>query len=274
MWATRIMHESRSHDLNSFITLTFDSEHYPPDSSLSKRHWQLFMKRFRKAIYPLRVKFFHCGEYSPKKTRPIGPFHPEEYQSEGQRPHYHAIIFGYDFPDKKLWSVRDDVSIYTSDFLADIWGQGFCTVGELTFESAAYVARYALKKVNGPLEQKPDKTTGLRPYERVCWYTGNITEVAKEHVTMSNGIGSDFYDQYKSDMLPRDYVIINGHQAKVPRYYDKKYDAENPDSMDEIKERRILSMRDHAKDNKPSRLEAREKVKKAQLSMLKREAIQ
>jgi len=273
MWATRIMHESRSHDSNSFITLTYNFEHYPADSSLSKRHFQLFMKRFRKAISPHQVKFFHCGEYSPKKTRPIGPFDPSQYQSEGQRPHYHAVIFGYDFPGKTLWSVRNDIRIYESDFLADIWGKGFCTVGDLTFESAAYVARYALKKINGPLEQKTDPITGLRPYERVCPVTGSITEVAKEHVSMSNGIGLEHYNNYTSDMYPRDYVVINGHQAKIPRYYDNKYDIENPDSMDEIKERRIAEMQRHAKDNTPARLAQREKVKQAQINMLKREAI-
>jgi len=271
MWATRLMHESRSHEDTS---LTYRDSEMP--LSLSEKDFQHFMKRLRKRLSTIgtRIKFFHCGEYSPKKTRPVGPFDPRFYQSEGQRPHYHAIIFGYDFPDKTLRSVRDDISIYTSDFLADVWGKGYCTVGDLTFESAAYVARYSLKKINGPLEQKPDPITGLCPYERTCPVTGEITEVAKERVSMSNGIGADFYDKYSSDMFPRDYVVINGHQAKTPRYYDNKYDIEEPEIMDTIKERRIVEMRRHAKDNTPDMLRQREAVKQAQLSMLKREGIE
>lgn len=267
MWATRIMHETKSYQDSIFITLTYNQEHYPEDNSLSLDHWQLFMKRLRKTTNE-KIKYFHCGEYSPKKTRPIGPFNPDYYMAEGQRPHYHAIIFNHTFSDKELWTMRNDIPLYTSIILDNLWGKGFATLGNVTFESAAYVARYALKKINGPLEQKIDEKTGLRPYERVCHYTGNITEVSKERVSMSNGIGKNFYNTYKSDMFPRDYVIINEHQAKVPRYYDKIYDVENPESMEEIKERRILSMRDHAKDNTPSRLAQREKVKQAQNNML------
>ena len=102
MWATRCMHESRSYDQNSFITLTYEDQQMPENRSISLRDFQLFMKRFRKSIKQ-KIKFFHCGEYSPKKTRPVGPFNPWEYIGEGERPHYHSIIFGYDFPDKTLF---------------------------------------------------------------------------------------------------------------------------------------------------------------------------
>lgn len=169
--------------------------------------------------------------------------------------------------------MRDDIHIYHSDQLSNLWGKGFCTVGDLTFESAAYVARYALKKINGPLEQKPDPTTGLRPYERVHPLTLEILEVEKEFVSMSNGIGLDFYNSYTRDMYPRDKMIVNGFERRPPRYYDNKFDEEYPDLMDEIRDKRVARMRKHAHDNTPTRLATREKVKKAQLKMLKRDQL-
>lgn len=218
-----------------------------------------------------KIKYFACGEYTEKKLRPIGPFDPSLYIGEGQRPHYHAIIFGYDFGDKELWSVRNDNRIYTSDILSDLWGKGHCTVGAVTFESAAYVARYSLKKVNGKLAQKIDPVTGLLPYERVCPITGNITEVEQERVQMSNGIGKDFYTKYRNDIYPRDQMVINGYAKRPPRYYDKLYDAEEPAELEAIKDRRVQRAKNHAADNTPARLRDREKVKLAQISQLKRE---
>lgn len=274
MWATRAIHESRSHEVNSFITLTYSDSELPDDRSLVKSHFTKFMKRLRKSVHPLRIKYFQCGEYSPPRSRLMGPseIHPDTIP-EGQRPHFHALIFGYDFPDKTLWSVRDDIRIYESDHLNRVWGKGFCTVGNLTFETAAYVARYSLKKINGPLEQKPNAKTGLRPYERVHPITFEIREVEKEFVSMSNGIGKDHYLSYTGDIYPSDYCVVNGFERRPPRYYDNLYDQEQPDVMDEIRQRRVAKMRKHAHDNTPARLAQRKKVKEAQLKQLKREAI-
>lgn len=80
-WTTRLIHELSYWDKASFVTLTYDNEHLPSDNSLSVRHWQLFMKRLRKQVEPLKIKYFASGEYGDKFGRP----------------HYHAIIFGLDF---------------------------------------------------------------------------------------------------------------------------------------------------------------------------------
>lgn len=273
-WATRCMHESKSYEENSFITLTYSDEHLPRDMSLSLREFQLFAKRLRKRLSPRKIKIFHCGEYSPPRPKfiPPGDVHPDTIP-DGLRPHYHAIIFGFDFPDKTLWSVRDDIRVYSSDFLSDVWRKGFTTVGDLTFESAAYVARYTVKKLNGKAAEKLDKRTGLRPYERVCPTTGQIIEVAKEYATMSNGIGLDFYNKYTDDIYPADHVVINGYETRPPRYYDDLYDASSPIQMEEIKSRRVDQMSRHVADNTPDRLKQREKVKMAQIKILKREEV-
>jgi hypothetical protein len=268
------MHESRSYEDNSFITLTYSDEHLPPDMSLSLREFQLFAKRLRKYLHPKKIKIFHCGEYSPPRPKfiPIN-VHPDTVP-DGLRPHYHAIIFGFSFPDKELWSVRNDVRVWTSDRLSDLWGKGFCTVGDLTFESAAYVARYTIKKKNGQLAKRHDPNTGLLPYERVCPVTGEIREVAKEYATMSNGIGKDFFEKYQGDIYPQDQVIINGYPTRPPRYYDDLFEQEAPATMEAIKLKRQEQYDLHRADNTPARLKQREAVKQAQLSMLKREAIQ
>jgi hypothetical protein len=96
----------------------------PEDGSLDVSHFQIFMKRLRHRVKPLKIRFFHCGEYGDK-TR---------------RPHYHALIFGY----KVLFKKQKSGDLFTSDMLAKCWGKGHCLVGDLTFESAAYVARYVV----------------------------------------------------------------------------------------------------------------------------------
>lgn len=132
-WALRCMHESKLHDRNCFITLTYDEAHLPPDRGLHYRDFQLFMKRLRKRFGD-NIRFYMCGEYGEK----VG------------RPHFHACLFGHDFDDKKLWSTTPAKSkLYRSESLEELWPNGFSSVGDVTFESAAYVARYITKKITG-----------------------------------------------------------------------------------------------------------------------------
>ena len=134
-WAIRCMHEAQLHESNAFITLTYADEHLPQDRSLDKREFQLFIKRLRKSIQPQRLRYFHCGEYGAK----LG------------RPHYHACLFGFDFPDKELQRYsKTGEKLYRSDLLDSAWqNKGWALIGEVTFQSAAYVARYITKKITG-----------------------------------------------------------------------------------------------------------------------------
>jgi len=139
-WAVRCMHEAQLHDRNCFITLTYDEAHVPAGFSLRYRDFQLFMKKLRKfAGHP--VRFFMCGEYG----------------GEHSRPHFHACLFGFDFPDKVQFKrVGGGAVIYRSSVLERLWLQGFSTIGAVTFESAAYVARYVMKKLDGALTSVDD----------------------------------------------------------------------------------------------------------------------
>lgn len=250
------MHETRSHEASCFITLTYDDQNLPQDEGLVLGHFQKFMKRLRKHAGKTGLKYFHCGEYGDQL----------------KRPHYHALIYGYEPNDRKLFSMSNDIPVYSSATLDAIWGMGFTSVGAITFQSAAYVARYALKKVNGKQAEQINEVTGLKHYERINPITLQITEVSPEYATMSRnpGIGKDFFDNYRSDIYPWDEVVINGVSTKPPRYYDKLFEQINPESMENIRISRQTKMEKYRDDNTRARLATKEIVKKAQTSKLKR----
>lgn len=131
-WAIRMMHESRYHERNSFITLTYQDA---PDT-IRKDHIQRFLKRLRK-VSNRPLKYFVTGEYG-ELTR---------------RPHYHAVIFGEDFLGGSF--VIND-SLYGNAWLSKIWSEdrdhsgGQVAIGEFTLASACYVAGYVNKKINDP----------------------------------------------------------------------------------------------------------------------------
>ncbi len=245
-WAIRIMHEAQLYEANSFITLTYRPEDVPQGGTLVKSHFQDFMKRLRRRLDPIRVKYFHCGEYG----------------EELNRPHYHACLFGYEFPDKVFYKQAGEERLFISEFLADVWGHGFCTVGDVSFRSAGYVARYCLKKMTGPLADDH--------YWRSDEITGECFQVLPEYCTMSKGIGSKWFDRFGSDVFPRDEVVVNGFPSKPPRFYDGLYEVQNPSDFERVKRERILAARGRAADCTPERLEVREIVKKAQVGFLHR----
>ncbi|AKI26868.1 replication protein VP4 [Gokushovirinae Bog1183_53] len=238
MWAVRCVHEASLYENNCFITLTFSSEYLDSKVSLVKSDFQLFMKRLRKK-FGSGIRFYHCGEYG----------------SQGDRPHHHALLFNFDFPDKVLWTVRKKIPLYRSEILEELWPYGFCVIGNVTFESAAYVARYIMKK-----------QTGKDAKEH---YNGRLPE----YNTMSRrpGIARDWFEKFKTDVYPDDFLVIkNGIKCKPPRYYDKIYGLTNPDGFDIIKQRRDGKRALHASENTPERLSAREQVQLARLQSLKR----
>lgn len=137
-WANRMILELQDHNEAMFLTLTYNDEHLPlsPQGypTLVKRDVQLFLKRLRKHLGDLRIRYYLAGEYG----------------SSTHRPHYHAIIYGIGlntFPDlvyrgcNKLGN-----PFYTSPTLEAIWSHGFITFSSVTWRTCNYVARYVLKK--------------------------------------------------------------------------------------------------------------------------------
>jgi len=240
------------HKDNIFLTLTYDNEHLPEDRSLHYEDYQLFMKRLlvtaKRKLNRDGIRFYMCGEYG---------------ETFG-RPHYHACLFNFDLPDKKLWRVERGNRLYTSEFLSDLWGQGFCSIGAVTFQSAAYVARYIMKKVTGDGADEY--------YEWMDPETGEFHQRRPEFTNMSRrpGIGSTWFQKYSSDVFPHDYVVVNGKKASPPRYYTNQYEVLYPDEVRSLKAIRKQRARRHASDNTPSRLKVREQVLSSRISQLKR----
>lgn len=262
-WAIRCHHEASMHENNCFITLTYNEENLPEDRSLQLRHYQLFMKRLRRAYGP-GIRFFHCGEYGEKFGRP----------------HYHAILFNHDFADKKLWKMVNDLPLFQSGELARLWPFGYSSVGAATFASAAYVARYIMKKQTGKgaemLKEIEDPKTGViylrKHYEWIDPDTGQVHSRRPEYVTMSRrpGIGRGWLDKYKTDVWPDDFVVINGRKMKPPRFYDRCIELDDPELHLDVKRQRQAKSLGRADDQTPERLAVREKVQQSRLNLLPR----
>ncbi len=242
-----MMHEASLHPQNSFITLTYADEYLPAAGSLDKSAFPKFMKRLRKRKPDDRIRYFHCGEYGEQTGRP----------------HYHACLFGFDFSDKIPWSVRNDHQVWRSGELEEIWPFGRSEVGSFTFESAAYTARYILKKVTGKSAEKH--------YEAIDPRTGEVVQKEPEYTTMSRrpGIGKEWFDKFKKEVYPSDEVIVRGKSTKPPRYYDNIYEQESPRDYESV-----LSIRRRGRrpeEETPDRLSVRKVCAEARIAHYTRE---
>ncbi len=262
-WAVRCCHEAHGFENNCFITLTFRDEDLDPRESLVKADFQNFMKRLRKSHKgmeyvkpekegwnPYPIRFFHCGEYGEKFSRP----------------HHHACLFNWTFEDMYHFDTRNDIKLYRSPTLEGLWPFGHSSIGEVNFQSAAYVARYVTKKINGP--------DGAIHYYRDCDpETGEAYYLVPEYITMSRcpGIGKRWFEKFKGDVFPKDFFTLKGVKFKPPEYYDNIYDLENPKAMAKIKYRRKLAMQANAANNTLKRLNARRVIAEQKTGLLLRE---
>lgn len=248
-WAMRCTHEQQLHKHTCFLTLTYSPENLPPFGTLVLKDVQNFLKRLRKALHPIKLRFFLCGEYG---------------ELEG-RPHYHIILYGYDFPDKKPWrkTPRGD-QLYRSPKLEKIWDLGASEIGSVTFESAAYVARYSTKKITGPM--------AADYYSRVDLDTGEVFNIKPEFATMSRrpGIGAGWFDIYQTDAYPKDSLVLRGKQMRPPRFYDNRYEMLSPEGMQKIRAKRKREGKKSVDNQTPERLAVREEIQLYKLKSLPR----
>lgn len=213
-WSQRCLLESKCWDENWFVTLTYDDDHLrygevwptlvPPDVVL-------FLKRLREYCRErghIGVRFYMCGEYGDTTCRP----------------HYHLLLFNLPINDLKYYSKSMLGDTYwNSETMTRLWSKGHVVVGEVTEQSAAYVARYVMKKANNNTD-----------YDSLG--------VHKEYVRMSRnpGIGLFYLVHHLEEIYEKDQIYLPGGKIVKPcRYFDEKAMKLLPDAdWDAIKARR------------------------------------
>lgn len=250
-WALRCVHESKDHLVNSFLTLTYSDENLPPFNTLVLDDLQRFFKRLR--AKGVKFRYFACGEYGDSTFRP----------------HYHVLLFGYGFThDRTVIKKSRSGDLFTSKSLADTWGLGHVTIGNFSYQTAAYVSRYVLKKRLGADAGQSKDYTRLDPY------TGEVVQVLPEFCVMSRnpGIGAKWFSKYKNDAFPDDFVVIEGKKFPIPKYYFNKFKEIDLQAAEQIKFRRKNRM-NNSVDNTPDRLTVRENCALAKSNLKKRDTL-
>ena len=266
IWSHRIMLESYCHGDNSFITLTYADGELPIDGdgqmTLLPKDLQDWLKRFRKKIEPLKVRYFAVGEYG----------------DESGRPHYHLAMFGFPSCYRIQPRYRNGVLQKCSEncvcsVVESTWKKGRVAVDRLEKDSAEYICGYTVKKMTA----KDDVRLG-----------GRHPEFAR--MSLRPGIGFNFMFEVASGLM--DYALedtqldVPGalrHGAKerpIGRYLQKKLrsmvgkDEEVPEEILQQIEAELSVLRESAFNNsrsfakeiadagkaKRARLEARSKI--------------
>ena len=240
-WATRCMLEASLYEENYFITLTYDNDHLPKNGKISKRDIQLFNKRLRKE-YGDGIRFFLCGEYG------------ETFK----RPHYHGIYFNLHLDDLVKIADTSHGKYYSSEKLARVWKNGFVLVGECSFKSAGYVARYSMKSFNVETDFKPFLLMSRNPGIGHDWIKSNLVKV------------------YSTDKIYFDFG--DKHVSSSNRYFDSQLEKIYPELLQDWKDvRRWQSeisqtgeLIAHEFSEIDNLLDFMEKKKKRQIERLKR----
>ena len=221
-WANRCYLESLCHDHTWFITLTYRDEELKFGEkglpTLENDALRKFMNKLRTKLgFNQNIRYFGCGEYGDAKG-----------ERAGFNPHYHIIVFGapitdltIDHPDMSKESIKGKYPIfrrnnkkgdpvYWSQTIYDCWKKGKVEIEEATWNCAAYVSRYVLKKVKG---------CGKIIYDRLG--------IVPEFIRMSNrpGIGAEYLLEHKDKLLDLDYLCVKNTKgvqtSHPPRYFEK-----------------------------------------------------
>jgi len=181
--------EAAKHEASAFVTLTYSDDFCPPDGSLRPKEAQDWLKRFRRAVAPVRVRFYLVGEYG----------------EQSQRPHYHAALFGVSGCAYLLRDAAERARCQCSPcvLLRNSWGRGKTDNAFLEPESAAYLAGYVTKKL----------TNGHDPVA-VEFLKGRHPEFAR--MSLKPGIGASAMDDV-ADLLTTDFGCeVLGREYDVP----------------------------------------------------------
>ncbi|WNK13400.1 MAG: replication initiator protein [Microvirus sp.] len=241
-WALRCTHEAQLHEKNCFLTLTYAK----PCFSLVYRDFQIFIRALRRRA-GRGIRFFMSGEYT-----------------KAGRPHFHACLFGFYPGDARfLRTTPSGFKLYTSQFLSKLWPHGYHSVGDVSTQSAGYVAKYVVKRFVGD---------DCKVTEIIDPDSGEIFKRVPEFARMSlrPGIGREWLRRFFTDVYPEGMCVIDGRKVRPPRYYDeiaRKRDAGG--YMVRAAERRLESAKRFS-ELFPDRLASREIVAVAGSSLFAR----
>ena len=227
-WATRCMLEAKNYKYNAFITLTYNEENVRHTEGINIETGETvdrltlhpeditkFMKdlrRYWKYHYNEdNIKFYLCGEYG---------------ETTG-RPHYHIIAFNLHIRDLEPFFInKNKDQIYLSETINKIWKMGQTSIGEVTWQSCSYTARYVMKKLKGKDSKEIYELLGIIP----------------EFVRMSRnpGIGRSYFEKNKAEIYQTDELFIEDGKGKVltlkpVKYFDRLFDLDSPEAMQAIK---------------------------------------
>lgn len=244
-WALRLQHEAQLHKHKQFITLTYNDEHYSP--TLIPDDTTKFIHKLRAQIH--RDNIDRTKNKNTERQK-IKYYIAGEYGEQNDRPHYHMILFGYEFTDL----VKQDKTLYKSAKLEKIWGQGYCSVGEVNAQTCAYVTKYVTKIVNEGNVEKHYNVLDPR--------TGEIIQRHKEFARMSlkPAIGKRWIEKYWPEVYQsRDGITKpGGTTMPPPKYYDKYLKDKHNDLYEYKQKERYERSAKWTQDNAPDRLAARE----------------
>lgn len=294
-WATRCMHEAKTHTHNCWLTLTYDDEHLPRkywtgltdkhgkrlySGSLDKSDVQRFVRSLRKALGRKHIPSELLYDTQPPRGNADMGFHPiprpnlryyyggEYGETRTRRPHYHLCLFGIQFADAKhLLDTDAGFRLYESPILKTYWPHGQHRLSELTWETAAYTARYVMKKITGDTKKQ------VKNYTKINHETGELITIEPEFNDMSRrpGVANQWYERYKNDVYKatESYVRVRGHKMQPPRYYDKLLQRNIPEKYEQLKKQRRTAAQLHRRNYTEPRLRAEEIITEAKIKSLK-----
>lgn len=219
-WADRMTYHkmSRAEDPAWFITLTYNDEvleklDSSPDygiASLCYDDASKFIKAVRNKWRDCQIDYYYSGEYGDSSFRA----------------HFHFIIYGFDIPDLEFWKLNGlGDPIYKSKILDGLWSKGIVAVEEFTWNTAAYAARYVIKKRDG---------------RQLCEYEAVGIEPEKCRMSRRPGIAYDFYQDHWRDLWANDGMNVSrsvnaSGKLGLSRYFLKLASkSNNPEQLEAV----------------------------------------
>lgn len=188
IWTGRCLLESYHHKASLFVTLTYSPPLLPFGGSLEPRHLRHFLNLLRRAVSPLKFRFYSCGEYGDLKGAP----------------HYHLSLFG--------------LGIEYAPLIQRIWSLGSTATYPLNEKTAQYVAGYVTKKMTA--HDDPRLNGRFPEFARMSLKPG-IGALSLQ--PMVDAIHTDHGLDYLSKIqdVP-DHLMIGGRKVILGRYLRQK----------------------------------------------------